>query len=174
MHEQNHTTLDPFTQPGKGFFVVSQSVRLTKVSLAKVGVRLLSREMGKPVMLVCEKCGRHWSPVTGFKKRLPDGWWKCPYEPPHPPAATTQPATTKRKAEPTYHDNPDYQEFFALAGVLRDSTIEVILTDLADGTGKDAIARRAFSDRLNNRRRAMADAKLAGWIPGSSKGERMG
>lgn len=56
------------------------TVRLTKKSLEKVGVELVSKEQ---VQLRCMQCGQSWSPNLKTAGRLPRGWWKCPNDPSH-------------------------------------------------------------------------------------------
>lgn len=58
-----------------------------------------------------------------------------------------------------------YQEYYALAGALGTPTIEAVIADLDGRTGWQYEAiRRAFSDRLENRRRSIDNAKGHGWI----------
>jgi hypothetical protein len=52
--------------------------RFSDKELSKVSVQILDSVKGK---LRCEQCGAEWIPiVTGYRRRLRKGYWKCPNE----------------------------------------------------------------------------------------------
>lgn len=61
-------------------------------------------------------------------------------------------------------DQQRYDEYFTLAGVLSEATLEAAIKDLDGRGGFYETARRAFSDRLDIRRQSIANAKQHGWI----------
>lgn len=61
-------------------------------------------------------------------------------------------------------DQQRYDEYFTLAGVLSEATLEAAIKDLDGRGGLYETARRALSDRLDTRRRSIANARKHGWI----------